>query len=225
MPISGSFRTAERKSEMSTQRENEKGSKSTKETKRRSWEWCRIYPVDFMRAEDAYDIGALSKLELEVKEKLASSPSPYDELVAKEEEPEKEREAQRIEVLRTKLHELARKAGLSQGQKECFRLLFVERLSIADSAEQMGVSLRRIRLFQQQIESKIKKHLENEDLAERVKAFLEKEGAALKPLAREILTLRYVKKMGLKDIAKHVGRDVSRISRWLEKLSRLIERK
>lgn len=225
MSVSGPFPSGGKETEMSKEHENKEGNFKNKEEKRRPWDWCRIYNVDFMKAEDSDGAQAMGKFGREIKEKLAAAPSPFDELVFREEEDDREREACRIDGLRSRLHELAAKADLTARQRECFRLLCVERSGINGAALEMGISPQRVRELFEIVGEKLKKLLEEEKIQEKIEAFLEANKSSLNALDREILVLRFVRNMDLREIAARVNRDVSRVSRRLERMFRLIRRK
>lgn len=97
----------------------------------------RLRFVDFARIEGNRNEADLSSFELEVKKKLACVPSPYDELVRQEEEAEQERKERGLQI---KLGLLARKAKLSPQERNCYELLYVEKLAEKEVRKRLGVS-------------------------------------------------------------------------------------
>jgi len=99
----------------------------------------RIREIDFMRVEDTLHGCALSPFELEVKDKIASAPSPIDILTQGEDREEKKSHAHYT------LSRLLAYAHLSQVQKACYELLYHECLTDKEAASRMSLSRVRIR--------------------------------------------------------------------------------
>ena len=99
----------------------------------------RVREVDFSHVENTPGCRALSPFELEVKRKLAQSPSAKDLTRAKE------IEAGRIASMRSKLGLLLKQAHLSPRLQACYELLYRERLSDEEAATRLGLSAGTIR--------------------------------------------------------------------------------
>ena len=106
----------------------------------------RLRCVDFNKVEDAWGLEDLSTFELEVKEKMAAVPSPLEQLMEKEDR----------EELRRALGKLAKGAGLSPREKVCFRLLYVEGMSVPDAAEKLGLSPITVRRMRQLVITRLR---------------------------------------------------------------------
>ena len=114
----------------------------------------RLRFVDFRRIEENRNQEELSSYELEVKEKLACVPSPYDELVREDEEEAlalKERSEQ------IKLGLLARKAKMSPQERACYRLLYVEKLAEPKIRKLLDISQSHLWHLKSGIEQAMKK--------------------------------------------------------------------
>lgn len=172
----------------------------------------RVFPVDMMRIEDARDIGPLTKLEREVKEKIASAPSPYMVLAKAEEE-------QELEDRRNKLRELVREGGLTHRQRECFRLLCEDECTVPEAAQQMGVTEKRILELQDQIATGVKKYLRFLERRRVAINILESNPESFHPVHLEILRLRYRDNLSSSQIAIRLGRNRLSIDRILKLLS------
>ena len=207
---------------METEAKQTKMEGKTKRGRKKRWDWCRVYPVDFMKAEDALHTGAPSKLEMEVKEKLASAPSPFEILAVREESRDESQAGDAVEIQRLQLYKLVEKTALTKRQKECFRLLCVERMSIAETAGEMGVGVPRVMGMFEQIKNKLKQVLAEEELTGKINNLMEKSGDSLTPLQRRVLFFRYGKGMTIEGVAKAVRLHSSSVYRVLsEVLSKL----
>jgi hypothetical protein len=114
----------------------------------------RLRFVDFRRIEENRNEEGLSAYELEVKEKLASVPSPYDELVRVEEEEEL---AQKERSDQIKLGLLARKAKMSPQERACYRLLYVEKHPEPKVKKMLGISKSHLSHLKSGIEQAMRK--------------------------------------------------------------------
>jgi hypothetical protein len=139
---------------MSNQDKNEgkKGNRGRKGRDER-YEWDipekRLRFVDFRRIDDNRNEQGLTPYEQEVKEKLASVPSPYDELVRIEDEEELELKEQ---ALKEKMAALVSNARFTPRQRECYELLYVEKISEEKVEEQLGITQSRLAHYKKEIE-------------------------------------------------------------------------
>lgn len=175
-----------------------------------------------MRVEDTMHGTTLSPFELEVKEKIASSPSAFEEWAKREEMEE------RNEALRATLTCLVQKAGFSPKQRACYELAFAEGLSDQEVAERLGISRGRIRWLKVQILKALRRAHERERLLREVE---ERAGevredftrlaqkAGLSPRERSCCQMIYVEGISEPEAAKRLGVSVRRI-RQLKKAIR-----
>jgi len=136
----------------------ESGEVSARKAQKRS----RVREVDFMRVEDTAHGQALHPFELEVKEKIASQSSPFDELMRRE----MDRENRRVEkIARGKLRKLLKAGVLTPKQKICYELLYEKSLSTGDVARKMDISKSRVRDLRRAIQKALarayEKHMED----------------------------------------------------------------
>ena len=154
MPISGSFRTAERNLEMEERKKERLVDKFPgKEADQSTDVWDlpekRLRFVDFQRIEDNRYEEELSEYELAVKRKLGCVPSASDIMIREENEREDERkERNRMR----KLRRLAEEARLSPRQRACYELLYVKRLAEEEIQAILGISQSRLCQLKDEIE-------------------------------------------------------------------------
>jgi DNA-directed RNA polymerase specialized sigma subunit len=94
-----------------------------------------------MRIEGTVHDQPLSSFEREVRQKLASAPSPLEVLIQREEESQREKEMRQS---MKRLRALIKSAQFTPKQKLCYRLIFVEGRSVRECALFMNVSDARI---------------------------------------------------------------------------------
>lgn len=119
----------------------------------------RVREVDFMRAEDTVQGQELTAFELEVKSEMASAQSPFEELMSREEQ---KNESQKKRISKYRLSCVVRKAKLSVRQAECYRLIWIKKLSENKAAQILGISRSRVRDIKQSIRFNLMAALEKE---------------------------------------------------------------
>lgn len=172
------------------QKQLEKLIKEGRQDDRESLIWFRsgrtVQSVDFQRIENNPNgTSPLSPFELEVKEKLASAPSPFDELARQEDEVALEHE----EIsLRAKMAHLIRGTKLSPRQKRCYELLYLDRLADKEVQKKLGISQSRLSHLKREIkDALIKSHGERRS---RQPLLRRKGSRKLTLLQRRVLKLR-----------------------------------
>ena len=181
---------------MSTNKQNEEEYKNNAEEELEEHpkkERARTRSVDFMRVEDTMQQHPLSHFELKVKEKIACSPSPYEQIARKEDEEEKN-EA----TLRT-LAGLLEKARLTPKQKACYQLVFMEQLSDKEAAKRLDLAERNLRGLKQSILKALKLVLEKQHIKQLADTH------ELTDKQRLVIYLRYEEQLSLKEIAGRLG--------------------
>ncbi len=165
-----------------------------------------VKSVDFQRIENNSNSGVpLSIFELEVKRKLASSPSPYDELVRIEEEEVLE---EKEHAQRTKLGLLALRANLSPQEQACYTFFYEMKYSDETVQKRLGISQSHFCHLRDRIQAKlIKTHRKSSQRSYRKK---KKGSRPLTERQREVLKLR---KQGrtLKQISEQLGVSIVRV--------------
>lgn len=186
------------------QKQLEKLIREGKRDERESLIWFKsgrtVKSVDFQHIENnPYGTAPLTPFELEVKEKLASAPSPFDELARIEEEEEMEREEHRS---KTKLGQLAQKASFSPQQRECYELLYVHKVSDRTARRRLGITNVRLCQLKKEIQESLKKA--HEDLAKI--AYPSSYQQKKRPTAKQLRAMELRKKgMTLEQIAAELG--------------------
>jgi len=196
------------------QKQLEKLIREGKRDERESLIWFQsgrtVKSVDFQRIENnPYGTEPLTPFELEVKEKLAGAPSPYDELARIEEEEERE---QKEHSLRTKLGLLVLRANFSPQEKKCYELHYEKKYSPRDVQSKMRISQFHFCCLRKQIEKKlVSAHQRVEQLPEATK----KMGASqMTKRQKEIMKLKN-EGMTLKKISEKYGVSIPRIHQIL----------
>jgi len=196
------------------QKQLEKIIKEGERDERESLIWFQsgrtVRSVDFQRIENNPNDGMpLTHYELEVKSKLASAPSPFDELARVEEEDELERKEH---VLKTRLGHLVSKARFSPQQRECYELYFNRGLSPWKVQKKLGISQSHFSHLKQQIERELmrvnKMSLKPTKISKRLTA-----------REKEMMRLR-MKGITLKEIAGQYGISHQAVSKILGDLKK-----
>lgn len=157
----------------------------------------RLRFVNLLRIEENRNEHPLTSYEQKVKDKLATVPSPADELIRQEDE---EQIAAEERSERAKLALLVKRARLSPKQKACYGLLYVEKVSNEEVAKRLHVKLSRVYELKQQIETQLKKTHQNQ-----IRAKLTKNHPLLSPIQKRISKLRYSRRLSFKEIGQMIG--------------------
>lgn len=222
MPISVSFRAAERKPEMEERKKpklvDQFPGKEAHET-RSGWSIPekRLRFVDFERIEDNRNEEELSSYELEVKEKLACVPSARDLMIQREEEKRKER---RNRDQMNRLKRLVETAPLTPQQRSCYELHYLEKLSDLEASKRLGVDRTRLAHLKKELEEAlIKTYLRSLKGVARKKT--RRPGSRrLTPYQKEILKLHDEGGLSFRQIARHYGVSLSTIDRIYRRVKR-----
>lgn len=160
----------------------------------------RIRFVDLQRIEDNRYGEPLSPFEIEVKKKLGSAASPYDELARKEEDEEKELEER---SLRSKLAHLVQTAELSLQERECYELLYVERLAAEEVLRRLGISHSHLCHLKKRIEETLVKTYRKS-----MKRSVPRKKRGKRDFTerqREVMRMHFKEKLSLGEIANRLG--------------------
>ena len=182
--------------------------------KRRS----RVREIDFMRVEGSLHDDPLHPFELEVKQKLADSSSPLDELLEKEKHAE---ERKILRKARSKLTWLLKSNVLTSKQKEYFRLLYVQKRADKDLATRLGVSRSTIRRMRQDIQIALHKALAWKNECHRVRKRKEISTLQLTAKQRVVFRLRYKEGLSVSEIARKLGKSRKAIYSVLARVTKL----
>jgi DNA-directed RNA polymerase specialized sigma24 family protein len=166
----------------------------------------RTRSVDFMSIEDTMGDHPLTAFELKVKEKIASVPSPFDELTRKEDEEEKTGEVQ------ARLAGLIEKARFTPAQKTCFELAYREGFSNQMIADRLGIAIRNVRRLKRSIIRALKQVYE----CQRVKT--QADACQMTRKQRLAAALRYGERLSEKEIAQRLGISVRGVINLLSRV-------
>jgi len=172
----------------------------------------RVREVDFLRLEGTVSGEPLSLFELKVRELLAASPSPREELEAKESQAG-EREARRR--MRISLACLRRKA-LSERQARCYELLYLKEKPARKIAEILGVSESRVRHLRSSIRKALERALRREEERKKIRKFLYS-GPPLTRKQARVFRLRHLKNLSAREIARRMGRTEQGVGQMLKR--------
>lgn len=172
----------------------------------------RVYQVDMLRVESCVSSSKMHKIELETREKISTSLSPYDELQEKEKE-------KHFQKLRKKLCVLAEQSKLTKSQKECFRLICIKQMEMAEAAKAMQINRKTFSEMFQLMQRKLKRTLEyRERVQHKALELINKKRIFLTPFERELITMRFEEWMSTKEIAEHFSKNERTIRRKLKKM-------
>ncbi len=201
-----------------SQQTNKTNEQENLENKREFLQWYQsgrtVRNVDFQRIENNLWNGVpLSPYEFEVKEKLASSPSPFDLLAQAEEEEEKK---QRNHELKTKMRILVSRVRFSPLQRECFELFYEKHYSAKTVQKRLNISASHFcHLKERIIEKLIETHAKSSQLI----AMKRKKGSSpLTPRQKAILKLRD-QGMTLHTISQQFGISTVRVHQIIKESS------
>lgn len=162
----------------------------------------RTKHADYHRIENNPEQEVLTPFELEVKEELASVPSPYDELARIESEDEL---AMNEYKRNAKLGHLAHKAKLSPLQRACYQLVYMDRISEEKVLERLGVSRARLWSLKKSVEIAILRAHQKEKSRETLSKKRRLSGQSLTPYQKSIIELHENQRLSFAEIAKRYG--------------------
>lgn len=156
----------------------------------------RIRSVDFAKVETKGQWLTHSPFEMEVREKLAGVPSASDLLVQEDDR------VRRLIGVRTKMSMLIRRSNLTDREREYYRLIYVDGLTVSEVAQAMRVRVGTVRWVKNMIAQKLGAALEKRNLARRLGKLLKKLGTEQE---RTIWHLHYRMGLPVKELAEHLG--------------------
>jgi DNA-directed RNA polymerase specialized sigma24 family protein len=175
----------------------------------------RVRGVDFMRVEKPLSGQGLSPFELEVQRKIASVPSPIEELIAREEQ----RIKSSSEVwARRKLSILAHWARLSPLQKKCLFLTCVEGLSASEAAKNLNLARGTVLYMLHAVRRKMAAVVERRKLGRKLRKEIREKGSEDEKL---FFHLYFQKCLPVNKVCEMAGRD----RYWFRRIFRRLREK
>ena len=156
--------------------------------------------TDFSRVEGTQPEDPLHPFELEVREKLASSASSFNDLATKENQTFGRR---KMTANHARLFRLSREGMLTERQRTYFDLFYVEGLLDKEVAMRLGVSRITVRRFRQEISRRLRKFVSEKEAVRRM--FRSVKSAVLTKKQKLIFRLRYRKGLTVAQIARALG--------------------
>ena len=173
-----------------------------------------------MRVEGTLHDDPLHPFELEVREKLAVSTSPLDELVQKE---TKGFEHKKLRVTRAKLTRLSKEGAFTSRQKMYFELFYIERIPDKEISERLDVSRSTVRRFRQEIFCVLKRFLSRKEDIRSLLKFAP--SVRLTSTQKLIFKLRYRQGLSVAEIARKLGRQACAVHRVLQRTKKNFPRR
>ena len=172
--------------------------------------------TDFSRVEGTQPEDPLHPFELEVREKLASSASSFNDFAAKENQTFGRR---KVTANHARLIRLSREGMLTERQRTYFDLFYVEGLLDKEIAMRLGVSRNTVRWARQEIYRNLRKFVSEKESVRRM--FRSVKSAVLTKKQKLIFSLRYRKGLTVAQIARALGKRPRAIYYVLERTRKI----
>ncbi|HOW59121.1 MAG TPA: sigma factor-like helix-turn-helix DNA-binding protein [Candidatus Omnitrophota bacterium] len=158
--------------------------------------------ADYHRIEHNPYQEELTPFELEVKENLASAPSPADELARIEAEDELAAEERSRD---SRLRHLAQKAKFTPMQRACYQLVYVDRISEEQVQQKLGINQNSLWYLKKRVEAAILKAHKAEMQILALSRKRKLASHSLTPYQKSIIELHEKQGLSFAEIAKRLG--------------------